>query len=417
MENQDGKVIPGWQKKAAIFLGGQAFSLFGSMLVMYAILWHLTLTTQSGVLLTVMTLASILPQILISLFAGVWADRYPRKLLIIASDGLTAGATLILALVFLSGYRELWLIFTVAAVRSVGAGIQAPAVNALLPEIVPEDKLIKVNSINGTIQPVVSIISPVASGALMTLAPIEAIFFVDVVTALAAISLMLTLKVPARSYQPAGSGSYLGDLRSGWRYIRRSSRLKSLLVFFAVTMFLVMPAAFLTPLLVARTYGDEVWRLTANEVAFFGGSIAGGLVMTAWGGFRNRFRTLALSTVLWGFLFAGLGLAREFNLYLVLMFLSGVPMPFYSASAITLMQEMVRSEMQGRVFGVQQLITNAAMPVGMLLFGPLADRVAVEILLVAASALMVVPGLWLFTRQHSHIPSREAGEMEMQIGD
>src|SRR5690606_25501406 len=143
-----------WKRKAALFLSSQSLSLFGSMLVQYAIIWHITLTTQSGAMLTISTLAGFLPQIVISLFAGVWADRYPRKMLIIASDALTAVSTLILGVFFMLGYQELWLIFIVVGIRSVGAGIQLPAVNAFLPEIVPQDKLIRVNSMNVSLQPV-----------------------------------------------------------------------------------------------------------------------------------------------------------------------------------------------------------------------------------------------------------------------
>ena len=114
----------GWQRRAATFLASQGLSLFGSMLVQYAIIWHITLTTQSGAILTVATIAGFLPQIAISIFAGVWADRYPRKPLIILSDSLTAASTLVLALLFLAGYQQIWLLIAVSAVRAVGAGIQ-----------------------------------------------------------------------------------------------------------------------------------------------------------------------------------------------------------------------------------------------------------------------------------------------------
>jgi DHA3 family macrolide efflux protein-like MFS transporter len=136
--------------------------------------------------------------------------------------------------------------------------------------------------------------------------------------------------------------------------------------------------------------------LTANEVTFFLGSIVGGVIMTAWGGFKNRFRTIGLACILWAILFVGLGLAQEFTVYLVLMTLAGVPMPFFSAPTTTILQEVVEPGMQGRVFGVQGLIMNTVMPIGMLVFGPLADKVPIETLLIISSALMAIPGLWIF---------------------
>lgn len=413
-----------WQKKTVLFLSSQSLSMFGSMLVQYAIIWYITLTTQSGVILTIATLAGFLPQIVISIFAGVWADRYHRKFLIIASDALTAVSTLILAVFFLLGYQELWLIFLVSAIRSVGAGIQAPAVNAFLPQIVPTERLIRVNSINGTLQPFIMIAAPLLSGALLAYSQLEAIFFVDVVTAALAIGLLLVLRVPAHhKATEAQTTGYLDDLKAGLAYVRQSRLVRLLFVFFAFTFFLATPVIFLTPLLVTRTFGEEVWRLTANEITFFVGSILGGVIMTAWGGFKNHFRTIGLSCILWAVLFTGLGLSQNFYLYLLFMFLAGIPMPMFNVPAVTLLQEIVAPDMQGRVFGVQQLITNTIMPVGMLIFGPIADVVSIEILLVLSSALLALPGMWIFfyrqpvQAQLGLAPVEVSPELEVQIGD
>ncbi len=275
IEHSENKNIMGWKRKAALFLSGQTLSLFGSSLVQYAIIWHVTLATQSGVVLTVSTISAFLPQIVISLFAGVWADRYNRKFLIIFADLLTAFSTLVLAVLFLLGYDRLWLLFVISGIRSIGAGIQTPAVSALLPQIVPADRLMKVNGINSTIQPVLFIISPVAAGAMMSVYRLESIFFVDVVTAAMAVALMLLLKVPIHQKAAARQVTgYLDDLKAGIRYIRCHRTIRALFTFNGVTAFLVSPAAFLTPLLVARSFGEEVWRLTANEVTFFTGMVS-----------------------------------------------------------------------------------------------------------------------------------------------
>jgi DHA3 family macrolide efflux protein-like MFS transporter len=385
------------------------------MLVQYAIIWHITLSTESGAVLTIAMVAGFLPQIAIALFAGVWADRYPRKLLIIGSDLLTATSTLILALFFLLGYQELWMIFVLSAIRSVGAGIQSPAVNALLPQIVPGEKLLRVNSINGTLQPFIMIAAPVTAGALLSFSRLESILMIDVVTAAIAIGLLLTLSVPPLVRATAPQRGYFEDLRAGMRYSAGNRTISTLFIFFALVWFLVVPAAFLSPLLVARSYGEEVWKLTANEVAFFGGSILGGIIMTAWGGFKNKFRTIGMTCIAWAVLFAALGLARDFNLYLGLMVLSGIPMPFLNASTTTLLQEIVPGDMQGRVFSLQQMIVSTVMPIGLAVFGPLADVVSVETLLVVASGLMAVPGVWLYLSRHSESPGQGPGAANLPL--
>ncbi|MDD4691982.1 MFS transporter, partial [Eubacterium aggregans] len=167
-----------WKKNITLFLISQTISMLGSALTQYAMIWYVTLTTQSGMMMTLSTLCTFLPQVFISLFAGVWADRYNRKVLIILADALVALSTLGLAIAFMSGYRELWLLFLVAGIRSVGTGIQVPTVNALIPQLTPEDKLMRINGINGTLQTFTMLVAPAVSGALLASSTVEAAFFV-----------------------------------------------------------------------------------------------------------------------------------------------------------------------------------------------------------------------------------------------
>lgn len=166
-----------WKKNIVLFLSSQSISLFGSMLVQYAITWFITLKTQSGVMITISIICGFLPTFFLSPFAGVWADRYNRKVLIILADSMIAVATLILALLFLTGHDAIWMLFVASAIRSVGAGIQTPAIGAFLPQVVPEDKLTQVNATNSSIQSLIMLASPMLSGALLTFASMETIFF------------------------------------------------------------------------------------------------------------------------------------------------------------------------------------------------------------------------------------------------
>src|SRR5690606_7000705 len=115
---------PHWRRNITLFLTGQTISLFGSMLVQYAVLWYLTLTTKDGIVVALTVIFGFVPQAIVSVFGGVWADRLNRKHLIIAADSSIAAATLALAILMATGNDALWLIFAALAVRSVGAGIQ-----------------------------------------------------------------------------------------------------------------------------------------------------------------------------------------------------------------------------------------------------------------------------------------------------
>src|SRR5215204_817001 len=115
---------PHWLRKVVLFLSGQTISLFGSMLVQYAVFWYLTITYQSGVIMMLAALFGFLPQAVVSIFGGVWADRHNRKYLIMGADATIAASTLALAFIMMSGYDAVWLIFLTMAIRSAGAGIQ-----------------------------------------------------------------------------------------------------------------------------------------------------------------------------------------------------------------------------------------------------------------------------------------------------
>lgn len=189
-----------WKRDVTLFISGQTLSLLGSSLVQYSILWYITLNTQSGFMMTISIICGFLPTFLLSPVAGVWADRYNRKTLIIIADSFIALSTLVMAILFLMGYGSIWLLFVVSAARGIGSGIQTPAIGAIIPQIVPEDQLTRVSGINSSIQSTIMLISPMISGVLLSAASIEVIFFIDVITAaIAVFVLVFYLKIPAHA--------------------------------------------------------------------------------------------------------------------------------------------------------------------------------------------------------------------------
>lgn len=383
----------GWQGATGRFLAAQTISLLGSSLVQYAIVWYITLSTSSGGMLTISTLCGFLPQVLISLLAGVWIDRYSRKKMVMLSDTLIAAATLVLALLFLTGHRDARLLFVVLAIRSAGTGIQTPCVNAILPQLVPKEHLMRVNGIQSTLSSLIMFLSPALSGAILSLAPIEAAFFLDVITAVIGVGITATIPIPM--HQPAQDlgRSSLADIRTGFSYLRRTPFVRRLLLFQITILFLISPSAFLTPLMVSRSFGPEVWRLTASEMSYSLGMVAGGALIAAWGGFRDRRKTTALAGALYGALMIAMGLAPAFWVYLIFNALIGVTAPCYNAPITVLLQERVAPELQGRIFSLMQISTSCALPLGMVLFGPLADLLPVQTLLLLCGGAVILVAL------------------------
>jgi DHA3 family macrolide efflux protein-like MFS transporter len=382
---------PGWQKKVTVFLVGQTITTFGSLLVQYALFWHLTLTTKSGVVLALAAIFGFLPQAVVSIFAGVWADRVNRKVMIIVSDSTIALATLGLAFLMLSGVDDLWLIFLVMAVRSVGAGIQMPAISALIPQIVPTDKLMRVNGINSSVQSSLLILGPVAAAAIYSTMSLAAILFIDFVTAVIGLSLLATIAVPNLSRVASDEKpSYFTDLREGLKYIFSNDLVRWVMVIYSIVFLLIVAPSNLSPLMLVRNFGSDVWLLTILELAFGVGMVAGGALMAIFASKVDRLGMMVGTSILFGVLATVMGFTTNLILFYTLFFLIGLAVPAFSTSSMTLLQETVEPERQGRVFGFVGIVMAVAMPVGMAVLGPLADIVSVEILLIVTGVATVV---------------------------
>ena len=309
-------------KKVILFLTSQNLSLFGSSVVSFSIIWYITLETSSGKWVMAFTICSLLPQVLISLWAGVWADRYNRKYLIMLADIFIALATFGLAIAFWAGYERLELLLVVSLIRSLGAGIQTPAVSALYPQIVPIDKLTKIQGINQTLNSVLMLLSPAVGGLVLGTVGISWAFMLDVITATLAVIVLsfISIEKVARS---AENTSVLTELRQGIEYTLNHKLLRLVLICFGVSFFLITPAAVLTPLFVERTFGSEVWRLTANEMVWTIGSFVGGVFVSLKGDFKDKILTAAICLVAFGVTFALLGIAGNFMVYLIIMGIAG----------------------------------------------------------------------------------------------
>lgn len=390
-----------WKNSITRFLTAQTISLFGSSLVQYAIIWYITLSTSSGKMLTISTLCGFLPQILISLFGGVLIDRYNRKKMIMLADSAIAISTLLLAVAFMAGYKNIWLLFAVLVIRSAGSGIQTPAVNSMIPQIVPKEHLMRINGINSTLSSLMMFLSPAISGAILSIAPLEITLLIDVITAIIGVSITATVfvnpyKEIVSKEKSTDKGSALQELKAGFAYLKGNPFIKKLLLFQLIILFCISPSAFLTPLMVSRTFGAEVWRLTASEMTYSLGMVCGGLLISTWGGFNKKLNTTMLAGALYGVFMIGLGTAPLFLIYLACNIMIGVTAPCYNSPITVTIQENVEAKMQGRVFSFMQIATSCALPLGMTVFGPLADIVPVQSILIGAGifVLLVVAFIW-----------------------
>ncbi len=382
-----------WKKQISLFLISQNLSMFGSSVVGFSIVWYITVTTESGFWITLSTLATLIPQVLVSLWAGVFADRYNKKTIIMLADGFTALATLLAFVAFHYGFANLSFLIFIACLRSVGGGFQAPAVNALYPEIVPREHLLRINGINQMANNVLLLLSPAAGGAILGMFGMQWTFLVDLLTAVIAIAIMFRLKIVTRAADRSDS-SVLKELREGVRYTWSQPLLRVMLVCYAVTFVLITPAAFLSPLMVVRSFGSEVWKLTANEMLWSLGALLGGAFVAWKGEFKNKITMIAVSLAVFGCTFALMGLSRVFWVYLIFDCICGMFVPVLIASETVLIQTNTEKGYMGRVFALLQFVSQGMMPIAILGFGPLSDLARIESILIGCGLLLICWSLY-----------------------
>lgn len=388
-----------WRRNTVLFIFSQGITLFGSSIVQMAIIWQVALETSSGLWMTVLTLSSTIPQMIISFFGGVLADRYPRKKLILFADMGIAIVTFFLVLVFLFGKTAdiLPLLVLVSALRSIGSGIQTPAVSAVIPQIVPEEQLIRYNGINGSMMAIVQFASPAVAGGILSVGSFQWILLIDVVTAI--IGIIILCLVPIGNLfamEEAPAETFFVDMKAGIIYAAGEKKIRWLLITYGAFIFLSVPSSFLTVLLIERSFGSNYLFLTVNEMAGFAGMVLGGILLGIWGGFKNRIKTLISGLFGFGMLSLLLGITSSFWVFSVSMFMMCLFIPIVQSSTTTMLQEQVPDEKQGRIFGLLGVIYNGFMPFGTAVFGPLADAIKIQWMVIICGVFILCLGFLSF---------------------
>jgi DHA3 family macrolide efflux protein-like MFS transporter len=381
-----------WKNEIARFMISQTVSLLGSMVVMYAIMWYVTLSTQSGIMMTIYVLTTFIPSILISPFAGVWADRLNRKKLMIIADLSIAAVTLLISVLFFMGIRDIWIIFVVSIVRAFGQAVHQPAVSAVYPQIVPPEYLVKVQGIAQGIQSSSMIIMPLLAGLLLATIPLEYILLIDVVTAIIAVVLLIWfVRIPQHAAETSKQEiNYFKDIKDGLSYTFNHKFIFRIMLFGFLFMLLVAAPMFLTYLQVARVFGPEAWRLATLEAVFGIGMLSGSLLISVWGGFKNRLITYFLSYIALGLGTIVIGIPFNFFFYVSMWAVVGFFVAISSPLLVGLIQEKVNPEYIGRVFSVYGLISTVSLPLGMLVFGPISDFYDISMIILLSGVGMVI---------------------------
>lgn len=379
---------PRWGWRFGLVFGGQALSLIGSALSQFVLLWWITDTTGSVSALATAGLAALLPQALLSPLGGTLADRFSRRLLMIAADAISALCMCVLIGLFAAGRIELWHAYSMMAVRSAMQAFQMPAATASVTMLVPRHFLARAAGLNQMLQSLTLVAAAPLGALAVSLLPMGWALGIDVATVLLGIGPLLFLRIPQPRRAPGAASSLWQELREGVHVVWRSPGLRRLYALLGAAMMVVMPTFTLVPLLVKTHFGGGAAQVGWMEGLAGGGMILGGLAVAACAPRRQ------MPWILWGLglscaavALAALMPSRLFFMAVVWWTVSGIAFAMGNAPLTALLQTIVAPQLQGRVLSLMQMVAGLASPVGLAVASTAGDWLGVRWLFVVTGAL------------------------------
>ncbi len=388
-----------WKPKFFTVWIGQAISLVGSGLVQFALVWWLTLQTGSAAVLASATLAALLPEVLLSPFAGALVDRFNRKVVMIVADSLVAAATLVMVFLFAAGLIQPWHIYIILFVRAIGGAFHFPAMQASTSLMVPPEHLARIAGLNQLLRGILGIATPPLGALLLSLLPMYGVVAVDVITATIAVGILLSVSIPQPKKAHAETAltpmALLRDVREGLVYVRARPGLVAILIMATLINFLLNPAGMLLPLLITQHFQGGAWHLSLMESGFGLGIIAGSLLLTTWGGFKRKILTSMVSLIGMGTgsLIVGLAPMEAFILAAAGFLLAGFMNPIVNGPLGAILQTRVEPSIQGRVMTLVSSCAGAMSPLGMILAAPVAGWLGIQAWFIAGGLVTMAMGI------------------------
>ncbi len=357
---------------------GQVLSLLGTAVSNFGLtLWAWEETGEATALALVGFFFTI-PMVALNPLVGVLVDKANRKLMMMLSDLAAAATSLAILALYLTGSLEIWHLYVSAFISGSFQAFQWPAYSAAITLMLEKKHYARASAMLEMAGAASHIFAPMVAGALIGVIGLTGLLIADLISATFAIGSLLFVHIPQPLPSAAGEeeeGSFLQQVLFGFRYITARTSLLSIQLFFLIAnLFQSMAFAVYAPLILARTGNDEIIFGNVQSAAAFGG-LAGGLLMSAWGGFKRR-----IHGVLLGFIFSSLGLVvlglgRTVPVWIGAAFFSSIFGPLINGSNQAIWQAKVPPDIQGRVFATRRLIAWLVVPLSQLIAGPLADNV------------------------------------------
>jgi len=388
------------------FWSGQLFSLLGSMVVFFVLTFWIAEVYNDPIISALASFIYILMMTICMPFAGVIADRMNKKLLIIIVDSLQAYVTLLLIIIFYFGRAEIWIVYLFISLRSVFQAFHVPTVNAIIPTMVPKDKLSRINGINFLFTGIVQLFAPFIGAFLLIFLSIHMIFWTDVITFFIALIPLLLISIPSvKQTTIAGEevkkSTFLQEFRLGLKTLKIIPGVIIMIVLSMILNFLIRPIDSLMALFILDFHGGGEWHYALAQILFTGGMISGAILTSIKKNWNNKIKIIFISLViaLTGYLIFAIAPPGLFIILGLGGAILGFNLPIINALYQTFVQTVVPADKLGRVTSIDHTLSSAISPLGSILSGPLAVVFGIQGLFIYCSVIGILCtiGFWSFT--------------------
>ncbi|HSG42823.1 MAG TPA: MFS transporter [Anaerolineales bacterium] len=371
-----------WKRIFFTIWSGQALSILGSQLVQFALIWYLTVQTGSATVLATASLVGMLPNVILGPFIGTLVDRWDRRRIMLTADSIVALATIVLAVLFALDVVDVWHIFAILFIRSLAGAFHTNAMSASTSLMVPVEQLTRIQGLNQLLGGGLNVIAAPLGALLLGVMSMQGILAIDVITALFAILPLALIQVPQpeRGAANAGKTNVWTDFKEGLHYMVGWPGLLIVGLMTVGINFTIIPAFSLLPLMVRDYFGGSAIHLGWVESAMGAGMILGGVLLSIWGGFSRKILTslIGLMGMGLGTLIIALAPASAISFAVGAALLVGFMTPMTMGPFFAIIQSTVEPDMQARVFSLQSSVGTGIVPLGLMIAGPVADRVGIH---------------------------------------
>jgi DHA3 family macrolide efflux protein-like MFS transporter len=383
---------------------GQLISLLGSSIVQFSIIWWITVETGSKIVLALSTFLGFGPTMLFTPIAGVFVDRWSRKKLIASVDFLQAIVTVGLIFSFMIGIANFWFVLAIITLRGVFQAFHGPAVQAIIPLLVPKDKLSRMNGLDYLFNGLIFMMGPVVGALLLNYFMLQEVLWIDALTFIVAIIPTIIISIPSvKSFKSKKEKTpFLTELSEGITFIRHQPGLLALLAVFTAANFFMRPLYVLMPLFVKDIHLGGAEELAFLLAAGQAGMIVASLIMSSWKGFGNNTHGVALGIFIMylGLIICSSAPQGVFIFLILGVMLNGFGLPVANVSSQTIWQKIVPPEKLGRVYSVRLTIAQGSAPIAIILSGILGELFGIIPVLITASltGVLFLGYSWFFTK-------------------